>query len=133
MESLITVGQTHAAQPVLQSFTEILLSKCFCKTPLASLEPTIIRFVELYVEVRNASCAKDQKVALRKGAPNIITSVGSIEVVIQKLVSLKSGKLQKAQGKTEKAAALADIDGLEATETPESLMLLVRPVRIGPI
>ena len=119
-EGLVSVGQTHAA---LQSFTEMFSSKRFRTTPLASLEPIMIRFVELCVEMRKGRIAKEGLMQYKNTAQN--TSVGSIEVVIQKFVSLADVKLQEAQEKAEKAAAdaAADVDDLEATETPESILL----------
>ncbi|KAI0283489.1 hypothetical protein BC826DRAFT_973748 [Russula brevipes] len=119
-EGLVSVGQTHAA---LQSFTEMFSSKRFRTTPLASLEPIMIRFVELCVEMRKGRIAKEGLMQYKNTAQN--TSVGSIEVVIQKFVSLADAKLQEAQEKAEKAAAdaAADVDDLEATETPESILL----------
>ena len=119
-EGLVSVGQSHAA---LQSFTEMFSSKRFRTTPLASLEPIMIRFVELCVEMRKGRVAKEGLMQYKNTAQN--TSVGSIEVVIQKFVSLADTKLQEAQEKAEKAAAdaAADVDDLEATETPESILL----------
>ncbi len=119
-EGLVSVGQTHAA---LQSFTEMFSSKRFRTTPLASLEPIMVRFVELCVEMRKGRIAKEGLMQYKNTAQN--TSVGSIEVVIQKFVSLADVKLQEAQEKAEKAAAdaAADVDDLEATETPESILL----------
>jgi translation initiation factor 3 subunit A len=119
-EGLVSVGQTHAA---LQSFTEMFSSKRFRTTPLTSLEPIMIRFVELCVEMRKGRIAKEGLMQYKNTAQN--TSVGSIEVVIQKFVSLADAKLQEAQEKAERAAAdaVADVDDLEATETPESILL----------
>ena len=51
------------------------------------------------------------------------TSVGSIEVVINKFVQLADTKVQEAQEKADKAVALTDVDDLEASETPESILL----------
>jgi translation initiation factor 3 subunit A len=83
----------------------------------------MIRFVELCVEMRKGRIAKEGLMQYKNTAQN--TSVGSIEVVIQKFVSLADAKLQEAQEKAEKAAAdaVADVDDLEAIETPESILL----------
>lgn len=119
-EGLISVGQTHAA---LQSLTEMFSSKRFRSTPLASLEPIMIRFVELCVDMRKGRTAKEGLMQYKNIAQN--TSVGSIEVVIQRFVSLADAKVQEAQEKANKAVADAtvDVDDLEATETPESILL----------
>ena len=56
-EGLVSVGQTSAA---LQSLTEMFQSsKKLKSTPLASLEPIMLRFVELCVEMRKGRTAKE--------------------------------------------------------------------------
>ncbi|KII90374.1 hypothetical protein PLICRDRAFT_136599 [Plicaturopsis crispa FD-325 SS-3] len=117
-EGLVSVGQNHAA---LQSLTEMFSSKRFRSTPLASLEPIMLRFVELCVDMRKGRTAKEGLMQYKNIAQN--TSVGSIEVVINKFVQLADAKVQEAQEKAEKAVALTDVDDLEASETPESILL----------
>ena len=52
------------------------------------------------------------------------TSVGSIELIIKRFVSLADQKVQEAQEKADKITiSLDDVDDLEATETPESILL----------
>ncbi|EPQ53116.1 hypothetical protein GLOTRDRAFT_107210 [Gloeophyllum trabeum ATCC 11539] len=117
-EGLVSVGQTHAA---LQSLTEMFQSKRFRSTPLASLEPIMLRFVELCVDMRKGRTAKEGLMQYKNIAQN--TNVASIEVVINRFVQLADAKVQEAQEKAEKAVALTDVDDLEATETPESILL----------
>ncbi|KAI0321539.1 hypothetical protein OF83DRAFT_1099158 [Amylostereum chailletii] len=119
-EGLVSVGQTHAA---LQSLTEMFSSKRFRSTPLAALEPIMIRFVELCVDMRKGRVAKEGLMQYKNIAQN--SSVASIEVVIQKFIVLSDAKVQEAQEKAEKvtADAVADVDDLEAAETPESILL----------
>ena len=117
-EGLVSVGQSHAA---LQSLTEMFSSKRFRSTPLASLEPIVIRFIELCVEMRKGRTAKEGLMQYKNIAQN--TSVGSIEVVIKRFVALADARVQEAQEKAEKAVALVDVDDLEASETPESILL----------
>ena len=50
------------------------------------------------------------------------SSVASIEVVVNRFIQLADGKVQEAQEKADKAVAL-DVDDLEASETPESILL----------
>ena len=91
-EGLVSVGQTHAA---LQSITEMFTSKRFRSTPLTSLEPIMLRFVELCVSMRKGRTAKEGLMQYKNIAQN--TSVGSIEVVIKKFVQLADAKVQEAQ------------------------------------
>ncbi|KAM5541609.1 hypothetical protein V8D89_004799 [Ganoderma adspersum] len=116
-EGLVSVGQTHAA---LQSLTEMFSSKRFRSTPLASLEPIMLRFIELCVELRKGRTAKEGLMQYKNIAQN--TSVASIEVVVNRFILLSDAKVQEAQEKADKAVAL-DVDDLEASETPESILL----------
>ncbi|EJD40818.1 hypothetical protein AURDEDRAFT_115692 [Auricularia subglabra TFB-10046 SS5] len=117
-EGLVAVGQTHAA---LQSLTEMFASKRFRSTPLASLEPIMLRFIELSVELRKGRTAKEGLMQYKNIAQN--TSVASIETVIKRFVQLADQKVAEAQEKANRAVALLDIDDLEASETPESILL----------
>ncbi|KAF8840291.1 hypothetical protein BDN67DRAFT_1069437 [Paxillus ammoniavirescens] len=116
-EGLVSVGQTHAA---LQSLTEMLTSKRVRSTPLASLEPILLRFVELCVDTRKGRTAKEGLMQYKNIAQN--SNVASIEVVIQKFLALADAKVHEAQDKADKAVAV-DVDDLEASETPESILL----------
>ncbi|KAI8976390.1 hypothetical protein BD414DRAFT_167349 [Trametes punicea] len=116
-EGLVSVGQTHAA---LQSLTEMFSSKRFRSTPLASLEPIMLRFIELCVELRKGRTAKEGLMQYKNIAQN--SSVASIETVINRFIQLADAKVQEAQEKADKAVAL-DVDDLEASETPESILL----------
>ncbi|KAI0086809.1 hypothetical protein BDY19DRAFT_958844 [Irpex rosettiformis] len=116
-EGLVSVGQMHAA---LQSLTEMFSSKRFRSTPLTSLEPIMLRFIELCVDMRKGRTAKEGLMQYKNIAQN--TSVASIEVVINKFIQLADAKVQEAQEKADKAVAV-DVDDLEASETPESILL----------
>ena len=91
-EGLVSVGQTHAA---LQSLTDMFSSKRFRSTPLASLEPIMIRFVELCIDMRKGRIAKEGLMQYKNIAQN--TSVASIEVGVQKFIALADAKVQEAQ------------------------------------
>ncbi|KAJ7159870.1 translation initiation factor eIF3a [Mycena crocata] len=116
-EGLVSVGQTHAA---LQSLTEMFSSKRFRSTPLASLEPIMHRFVELCVDMRKGRTAKEGLMQYKNIAQN--TSVQSIEAVITRFVQLADQKVREAQEKAAVKVAV-DVDDLEASETPESILL----------
>ncbi|KAF8962918.1 hypothetical protein BDZ97DRAFT_1905090 [Flammula alnicola] len=116
-EGLVSVGQTHAA---LQSLTEMFSSKRFRSTPLTSLEPIMHRFIELCVDMRKGRTAKEGLMQYKNIAQN--TSVQSIESVITKFVQLADAKVREAQEKAAVKSAV-DIDDLEASETPESILL----------
>ncbi|GBE85638.1 Eukaryotic translation initiation factor 3 subunit A [Sparassis crispa] len=116
-EGLVSVGQNHAA---LQSLTEMFSSKRFRSTPLASLEPIVVRFIELCVDMRKGRTAKEGLMQYKNIAQN--SSVASIEVVVNRFIQLADAKVQEAQEKADKAVAL-DVDDLEASETPEGILL----------
>lgn len=117
-DGLISVGQYDAA---LQSLTEMFATKKFRNTPLASLEPIMIRFIGLCVDLRQGRTAKEGLMQYKNIAQN--SSVASIEVVIKKFIELCDEKVEKAQEQANKIIGLADVDDLEASETPESILL----------
>ncbi|KAF8639053.1 hypothetical protein AX17_001749 [Amanita inopinata Kibby_2008] len=116
-EGLVSVGQTHAA---LQSLSEMFVSKRFRSTPLASLEPIMHRFIELCVDMRKGRTAKEGLMQYKNIAQN--TNVQSIEAVITRFVQLADAKVRDAQEKAAVKSAV-DVDDLEASETPESILL----------
>lgn len=116
-EGLISVGQQNAA---LQSFTEMFSSKRFRSTPIASLEPIMLRFVELCVDMRRGRTAKEGLMQYKNIAQNL--SVTSIETVVKKFLALADAKVQAAQEQAERAVNL-EVDDLEASETPEDVLL----------
>jgi translation initiation factor 3 subunit A len=116
-EGLVQVGQSNAA---LQSLTEMFSSKRFRSTPLTSLEPIMLRFVELCVDMRRGRTAKEGLMQYKNIAQN--SSVTSIEVVIKKFIALSDAKVQEAQEQAERVIAV-DVDDLEASETPEDVLL----------
>ncbi|KXN89160.1 Eukaryotic translation initiation factor 3 subunit A [Leucoagaricus sp. SymC.cos] len=122
-EGLVSVGQSHAA---LQSLTEMFASKRFRSTPLITLEPIMHRFIELCVDMRKGRTAKEGLMQYKNIAQN--TSVASIESVIKQFLSLADAKVKEAQRQAQAAvssmtASLQDVDDLEASETPESILL----------
>jgi hypothetical protein len=72
---LIAVGQNMAA---LQSLHEIITSKRSKSASLQSLEPIMLRFVELCVNLRKGKMAKEGLYQFKNIAQN--TNVSSIEV-----------------------------------------------------
>lgn len=127
-DELLSVGQPLAA---LSSISEVFSSKRFRSTPLTVLEPIMVRFLELCVDLRKGRTAKDGLHMYKNVAQN--TSVGSVEVVIQKFLEQSRAKLSEAlakvdelEGPAEKAATAAEeaeVEDLEASETPESILL----------
>lgn len=115
------MGQPLAA---LSSISEVFSSRRFRMTPLSVLEPIMIKFLELCVDLRKGRTAKDGLILYKNVAQN--TSVQSVEVTIQKLLDLSRAKLDDALHKVnelEGAPTSGDVEDLEATETPESILL----------
>ncbi|GAA5980347.1 hypothetical protein JCM10908_001623 [Rhodotorula pacifica] len=124
-DELLSVGQPMAA---LSSISEVFSSKRFRSTPLSTLEPIMLRFLELCVDLRKGRTAKDGLILYKNVAQN--TSVQSVEVTINKLLALSRQKLadslakvDELEGEASEPAAAGDVDDLEATETPESILL----------
>lgn len=115
-EALVAVGQQNAA---LQTLTEVFSSKRFRSVPIASLEPIMLRLLELSVDMRRGRTAKEGLMQYKNLAQN--TSVPSIEVVVKKFLANADSKVVEAQAQAEKA--VLDVDDLEASETPEDVLL----------
>ncbi|BGP44944.1 eukaryotic translation initiation factor 3 subunit A [Rhodotorula kratochvilovae] len=108
----------------LSAVSEVFSSKRFRSTPLSVLEPIMVKFLELSVDLRKGRTAKDGLILYKNVAQN--TSVQSVEVTIQKLLELSRAKLDDALAQVhavEGAPASGDVDDLEAAETPESLLM----------
>ncbi len=76
------------------------------------------RFIELCVDMRKGRTAKEGLMQYKNIAQN--TSVQSIEAVINRFIQLADAKVRDAQ---QQAAVAVDVDDLEASETPESILL----------
>jgi translation initiation factor 3 subunit A len=76
-QELIAVGQAPAALTVLH---EQVTSKRSRNSPIASLEPVMLLFVELCVDLRKGKSAKDGLYQYKNIAQN--TNVGTIEVIL---------------------------------------------------
>ncbi|KAJ5121831.1 hypothetical protein N7526_008768, partial [Penicillium atrosanguineum] len=124
-QELIAVGQAPAALTVLH---EHVTSKRTRSSPIASLEPVMLLFVELSVDLRKGKAAKDGLYQYKNIAQN--TNVGTIEIVLKKFIELAEQKVTEAQTKAdeiqsslESAAPSSNIEDLEAIETPETILL----------
>ena len=74
-QELIAVGQASAALTILH---EHVNSKRSRNSPISSLEPVMIQFVELCVDLKKGKLAKDGLYQYKNTAQN--TNVGTIEV-----------------------------------------------------
>ncbi|KAJ4323401.1 eukaryotic translation initiation factor 3 subunit A [Neodidymelliopsis sp. IMI 364377] len=123
-QELIGVQQQQAA---LQLLHEHVTSKRTRNSPIASLEPVMILFVELCVDLRKGKLAKDGLYQYKNTAQN--TNVGTIELVFKKFIELAEGKVTEAQAKADEVqssiegTSTQNVEDLEATETPESILL----------
>ncbi|ODM24050.1 Eukaryotic translation initiation factor 3 subunit A [Aspergillus cristatus] len=124
-QELIAVGQSPAALNVLH---EHVTSKRTRSSPIASLEPVMLLFVELCVDLRKGKAAKDGLYQYKNIAQN--TNIGTIETVLKKFIELAEKKVTEAQAKAdeiqsslESAAPSSNVEDLEAIETPETILL----------
>ncbi|EGE05272.1 hypothetical protein TEQG_04428 [Trichophyton equinum CBS 127.97] len=125
-EELIAVDQHASALTVLH---EHVTSKRSRNSPIASLEPVMVLFVELCVDLRKGKSAKDGLYQYKNIAQN--TNVGTIEMVLKKFIELAEQKVTEAQAKADEiqqslesnAGATSNIEDLDAIETPETILL----------
>ncbi|KAH8658734.1 putative eukaryotic translation initiation factor 3 subunit A [Tricladium varicosporioides] len=122
---LMDVGQRPAALTLLH---EHITSKRSRNVPITSLEPVMLLLVEQSVEQKKGKLAKDALYQYKNISQN--TNVGTIELVLKKFIELAEEKVKSAQAKAdevqstlETSAATASVDDLEASETPESILL----------
>ena len=122
---LIGVNQVPAALNLLHDH---ITSKRSRNVPIVSLEPVMLLLVELSVEQKKGKLAKDAMYSYKNIAQN--TNIGTIELVLKKFIELAAEKVTAAQQKAdevqssiEASAAATNVDDLEATETPESILL----------
>ncbi|KAI0166258.1 eukaryotic translation initiation factor 3 subunit A [Xylariaceae sp. FL1272] len=121
---LIGVNQTPAALTLLHDH---ITSKRSRNVPIASLEPVMLLLVELSVEQKKGKLAKDALYSYKNIAQN--TNIATIELVLKKFIELAADKVTAAQKKADEvqesleATATSNVDDLEATETPESILL----------
>ncbi|KAK5940864.1 eukaryotic translation initiation factor 3 subunit A [Knufia obscura] len=126
-QELIAVEQPQAALNVLH---EHVTSKRSRSSPIASLEPVLLQFVELCVDLKKGKSAKDGLYQYKNIAQN--TNVGTIELVLKRFIELAEKKVTEAQEKAEQVQTNLDtaavqsatnIEDLDALETPETLLL----------
>ncbi|KAI8918601.1 hypothetical protein DFJ77DRAFT_539936 [Powellomyces hirtus] len=116
-EGLIAVSQPAAALALLH---DIVMSKRSRSTPLPILEPIMLKFVELCVNLRKGKTAKEGLHQYKNISQNI--TVSSIESVIKRFIEFSEEKVADAQAKAEKIT-VDNVEDLEASETPESIIL----------
>lgn len=120
------MGQSPAALNVLHDH---VTSKRTRSSPIASLEPVMLLFVELCVDLRKGKAAKDGLYQYKNIAQN--TNVGTIETVLKKFIELAEKKVTEAQTKADEiqsslesaTAPSSNVEDLEAIETPETILL----------
>lgn len=132
-QELIGVDQKQAALSILH---EHVTSKRTRNSTIAALEPVMLLFVELCVELRKGKSAKDGLYNYKNTSQN--TNVATIELVFRRFIELAEQKVTEAQAKADEVsqsaasgegegettdATLANVTDLEAMETPESILL----------
>ncbi|KAH6653846.1 eukaryotic translation initiation factor 3 subunit A [Truncatella angustata] len=123
-QELMGVGQAPTALNLLH---EHVTSKRSRNVPIASLEPVVLLLVELSVEQKKGKLAKDALYSYKNIAQN--TNVATIELVLKKFIELAVEKVSVAQQKADEVQSSLDsttsasVDDLEASETPESILL----------
>ena len=125
-QELIGVGQQQAALSILH---EHVTSKRTRNSTIIALEPVMLLFVELCVDLKKGKAAKDGLYNYKNTSQN--TNVATIELVFRKFIDLAEGKVKEAQSKADEVSGgapdtdvqLDNVGDLEAMETPESILL----------
>lgn len=98
----------------------MLTSKRTRSVSIEHLEPIILRFVDLAVDLNKPKIIRDGLYQYKKLVQS--TSIASLELVIKRFIQLSEDKVAQAQVKADKITLDAD-DDLEAIESPESILL----------
>ncbi|KAM0716167.1 hypothetical protein Q7P37_008681 [Cladosporium fusiforme] len=124
-QELIGVNQQQAALSILH---EHVTSKRTRNSTIVALEPVMLLFVELCVDLKKGKAAKDGLYNYKNTSQN--TNVATIELVFRKFIDLAEGKVKEAQAKADEVSGVQSTDSqldnvgdLEAIETPESILL----------
>lgn len=117
-EELIGVDQPQAA---LATLYDVFNSRRFKQTSLTILEPVLLKFVELCVDLRRGRAAKDGLLVYKNVSQN--QNAASVELVIRHFIRLSEEKVVQAQEKANAAAQDVDVDDLEESESPEAMLL----------
>ncbi|KAL2888327.1 Eukaryotic translation initiation factor 3 subunit A [Ceratocystis lukuohia] len=127
-QELIGVNQAPAALTLLH---EHITSKRSRNVAIASLEPVMLLLVDLSVEQKKGKPAKDALYSYKNMSQN--TNIATIELVLKRFIELAVAKVTSAQAKADEiqlsidantaTSGEANIDDLEASETPESILL----------
>ncbi|KAK5010891.1 eukaryotic translation initiation factor 3 subunit A [Elasticomyces elasticus] len=123
-QELVTLNNKQAALNVLH---EHVTSKRTRNSTIAALEPVMLLFVELCVDLKKGKSAKDGLYNYKNTSQN--TNVATIETVFRRFIELAEQKVAEAQAKADEVSTAAEsttldnVGDLEAIETPESILL----------
>ncbi|KAK5280206.1 eukaryotic translation initiation factor 3 subunit A, partial [Cryomyces antarcticus] len=124
-QELLGVGSQQAA---LQILHEHVTNKRNRNNSIAALEPVMLLYVQLCVDLKKGKFAKEGLYNYKNFSQN--TNVQSIELVSKKFIELAEQKVTEAQAKAdevqsslENTTSTENVDDLEAIETPESILL----------
>ncbi|KAL1407360.1 eukaryotic translation initiation factor 3 subunit A [Vanrija albida] len=117
-EELLALGTTQSQAQAFEFLSEVFLSKRFKHAPIPTLEPIIIKYLDLCVSLHRKSDAREALVQYKNAAQNV--NVGSIEKVLRHFLDQSESKLKAAmeQAATEVAALPASSAEPEDDELP---------------
>lgn len=115
-EELIAVDQSSAA---LQLLYETISSKRMRSVNQSYIEPLILKFIDLCVELRKGKVVKDGLHQYKKLIQ--ATEAGNMGPVVERFLQLSEEKVTSAQAQADKLTL--DVEDLEASDSPEDILL----------
>ncbi|KAL7422773.1 eukaryotic translation initiation factor 3 subunit A [Cryptotrichosporon argae] len=102
-EELLALGTILSKAQAFEFLSEVFQSKRFKQTPIPTLEPIIVKYLDLCIELQRKSDAREALVQYKNAAQN--TSVSSIERVLIHFIDAAEARLATAQEQAAKEVA----------------------------
>ncbi|CAK9785650.1 hypothetical protein CC85DRAFT_265128 [Cutaneotrichosporon oleaginosum] len=113
-EELLALNTPQSQAQAFEFLSEVFLARRFRSAPIPTLEPIVIKYLDLCVALQRKSDAREVLVQYKNTAQNI--NVGSIEKVLLHFIDKAEARLTAAMEKAEKEVAALGAAPVEAQD-----------------